>query len=42
MYLRDVIEIMDEAIEKASSKGFFHRRKVDDEGKPILVEKDFF
>ena len=42
MYLRDVIEIMDEAIEKASSKGFFHRHKVDDEGKPILVEKDFF
>lgn len=42
MYLRDVIEIMDEAIEKASSKGFFHRRKVDDDGNPILVEKDFF
>ncbi|MCR4782844.1 MAG: hypothetical protein K5851_08915 [Lachnospiraceae bacterium] len=41
LYLKDVIEIMDEAIDRTNSKGFFHRKRVDEDGRPILVEKDF-
>lgn len=41
LYLKDIIEIMDEAIDRSNSKGFFHRKKVDEDGRPMLVEKDF-
>lgn len=41
LYLKDVIEIMDDAIDRSNSKGFFHRKKVDEDGRPMLVEKDF-
>jgi len=41
LYLKDVIKIMDSAIDKASSKGFFHRKNYDEDGNPLLVEKDF-
>ena len=40
-YLTEVAEIMDEAIERSSRKGFFHRKHVNEDGKSILVEKDF-
>lgn len=40
-YLTDVKEIMDEAIEKASKKSFFHRRRSNEEGLSVLIEKDF-
>lgn len=41
LYLKDVIKIMDSAIDKAGSKGFFHRKNYDEDGNPLLVEKDF-
>ncbi len=41
LYLKDVIDIMDDAIDKSNSKGFFKRKRVDEDGRPVLVEKDF-
>ncbi len=40
-YLTEVAEIMDEAIERSSRKGFFHRKRVNEDGMSILMEKDF-
>lgn len=41
LYFIDIIEIVNEAISRSRNKGFFRRRKVDEEGRPLLTEKDF-
>ena len=39
--IKEVAEIMDEAIEKSTRGGFFNKPKYDKDGNVILKEKDF-
>lgn len=39
--ISEIVDIMDDAIDKASRGGFFNKRKFDKNGNIILKEKDF-